>query len=178
MANGLQRIIYNLSNAVPLALMTALVWYLEYQTWKLPIIMFVAAIAVTILFTFCFRYGKNNCSKISINPSKIISKDSWLVAYVIAYMFPFASMGMSDFHIVTLIVVILMLSLVILPAIIALPNVLLFCVGYHFYEIETASTGVGDYMLISKRRHIRNKEDVKKVMRIFEKLLIDTKGGN
>ena len=56
-------------------------------------------------------------------------------------------------------------------------NILLFFVGYHFYEIETESTGVGDYILISKRQRIRNKADVKTVIRVFEKLLIDTKGG-
>jgi hypothetical protein len=71
----------------------------------------------------------------------------------------------------------IMLVLVIIPAIMALPNILLFFVGYHFYEIETESTGVGDYILISKRQRIRNKADVKTVIRVFEKLLIDTKGG-
>ena len=170
MANGLQRAIYNLANAVPLAVMTALAWYLEFKTWRIPIILLTAAVAVTVLFAFCFYYGKNNCSVKSINVSKIISKDSWLVAYVIAYVV------MSDYNIVSLIVVALMLVLVIIPAIMALPNILLFFVGYHFYEIETESTGVGDYMLISKRRRIRNKADVKTVMRVFEKLLIDTKG--
>lgn len=176
MANGLQRAIYNLANAVPLAVMTALAWYLEFKTWRIPIILLTAAVAVAVLFAFCFYYGKNNCSVKSINVSKIISKDSWLVAYVIAYVLPFAYMVMSDYHIVSLIVVALMLVLVIIPAIMALPNILLFFVGYHFYEIETESTGVGDYMLISKRRRIRNKADVKTVMRVFEKLLIDTKG--
>ena len=176
MANGIQRAIYNLANAVPLAVMTALAWYLEFKTWRVPVILIAAATAVTVLFAICFSYGMNNCSIKSIKVSKIISKDSWLVAYVVAYMLPFAYMVMSDYHIVSLIVVALMLVLVIIPAIMALPNILLFFVGYHFYEIETESTGVGDYILISKRQRIRNKADVKTVMRVFEKLLIDTKG--
>ncbi|MFT8873038.1 MAG: hypothetical protein ABF868_12265 [Sporolactobacillus sp.] len=176
MANWLQRAIYNLANAVPLAGMTALAWYLEFKTWRVPIILLAVAIVVTILFAICFCYGKNNCSIKNINVSKIISKDSWLVAYVVSYILPFAYMVMSDYHIVSLIVVGLMLVLFILPAIMALPNILLFFAGYHFYELETESTGVGDYMLISKRRRIRNKADVKTVMRVFEKLLIDTKG--
>jgi len=69
-----------------------------------------------------------------------------------------------------------MLILVLVPAVMALPNILLFIKGYHFYEIETQDTGVGDYILISKRKCIRNKTDIKTVKRIFEKLLIDTKG--
>ena len=175
MANGFQRAIYNLANAVPLAVMTALVWYLEFQSFFVPVILLSVSMGVIILFALCFSYGKGNCSTKNINVSKIISKDSWLAVYVIAYMFPFAYMVMDDFNIATLIVFGLMLILIFIPAIMALPNILLFFVGYHFYEIETESTGVGDYLLISKRRQIRNKSDVKIVIRIFEKLLIDTK---
>ena len=176
MANGFQRAIYNLANAVPLAVMTALAWHLEFKSWWVPAILIVAAATVTVLFAICFSYGRNNCSVKSINVSKITSKDSWLVSYVVAYVLPFAYMVMSDYHIVSLIVAVLMLILVFIPAIMELPNILLFFVGYHFYEIETESTGVGDYILISKRRRIRNKSDIKTVLRVFEKLLIDTKG--
>lgn len=174
MANGLQRAIYNLANAVPLAVMTALAWWLEFHTWRIPVILVSLAAIVTVLFAICFRYGKKNCSIKKINVSKIISKDSWLVAYVISYILPFAYMVMSDYHIVSLVVVLLMLGLVIFPAIMALPNILLFCRGYHFYELES-ETGVGDYILISKRRRIRSKSEIKIVMRVFERLLIDTK---
>lgn len=173
MANWLQRAIYNLANAVPLAVMTALAWWLEFKTWRIPVILLTIALCVTIVFAFCFSYGKKHCSVKNINVTKIISKDSWLVAYVIAYILPFAYMVISEYHIVSLIVFGVMLVLVFIPAIIALPNILLFAVGYHFYELETA-TGVGDYILISKRRQIRKNDDIKKVMRVFERLLIDT----
>ena len=175
MANWLQRALYNVSNAVPLALMTALVWLLEFKTWRVPVVLFAVAIAVTVLFAISFHYGKKNCSMKIINVSKVVAKDSVLLAYVAGYILPFAYMVISDYNIVSLIVAILMLALVILPAIMALPNILLFFVGYHFYELET-ETGVGDYMLVSKRQRIRNKHDIKTVMRVFERLLIDTKG--
>jgi hypothetical protein len=174
-ANWLQRAIYNLANAVPLAGMTALVWLLEFKTWRIPVVLVAVAITVTVLFAICFHYGKNNCSIKNINVSKIVAKDSVLLAYVAGYILPFAYMVISDYNIVSLIVAILMLVLVILPAIMALPNILLFFVGYHFYGLET-ETGAGDYILISKRRRIRNKDDIKTVMRVFERLLIDTKG--
>jgi hypothetical protein len=176
MANEFQRAIYNLANAVPLAVMTALAWYLEYKSWYVPVILIVAAVTVTVLFAICFSYGRKNCSVKSVNVIRINSKDSWLVAYVIAYVLPFAYIVISDYHIVSFIVAALMLALVLIPAIMALPNVLLFFVGYHFYEIETESSIVGDYILISKRRRIRNKSDVETVLRVFEKLLIDAKG--
>ena len=176
MANGLQRFIYNLSNAVPLVIMTALVWFIQFKTWRIPAFLFAFAVLIIVMFAVSFSYGKCNCSIKTINVSSITSKDSWLVAYVIAYVFPFAYMVMSDFHIVSLIVAVLMVVLVFIPAIMALPNILLFSVGYHFYEIGTDSTGVSDYILVSKRR-IRNKTDIKKVKRVFEKLLIDAMGG-
>jgi len=154
--------------------MTALVWYIQYKTWLVPAVLLAVATTVTVLFAVCFSYGKKNCSIKSINVTSIYSKDLWLVAYVIAYLFPFANMVMSDFHIVLLVVVVLMLGLVIVPSIMALPNILLFVVGYHFYEIGT-ETGVSDYLLISKRRRIRNRKDIRRVTRVFEKLLIDAK---
>jgi len=173
MANGLQKVIYNLANAVPLMVMTALTRWIEFHRWRILVIMLSLATVVTILFVICFCYGKNNCSIKNINVCKVVSKDPWLVAYVLSYILPFAYKAMPDYHIVSLIVVLLMLGYVILPAIMALPNILLFFRGYHFYEVET-ETGVGGYILISKRR-IRNKSEIKTVMRVFERLLIDTK---
>ena len=120
MANVFQRIIYNFANAVPLAGMTALAWWLEFKTWRVPVILLGVAFAVAVIFAMCFCYWRKNCSTKSINVSKIISKDSWLVAYVIAYILPFAYMVMTDYHIVSLIVIGLMLVLVFIPAIIFL----------------------------------------------------------
>ncbi len=176
MANGLQRFIYHLANAVPLLFMTALVWYIQYKTWRTPVGLLAVAVIITILFAVCFSHGKNNCSIKNINVSSISSKDSWLVAYVIAYLSPFADMIMSNFDIVSLVVFVLMFGIVTVLSTMALPNILLFFVGYHFYKISTDSTGVSDYLLISRRRRIRNKTDIKRVMRVFEKLLIDTEG--
>ena len=174
MANGLQRAIYNLTNAVPLAVMTALVWYFEFESWRIPAILFSVATLIIVIFIICFHYVKNNCSVKSINVSKITSKDSWMVTYIVAYIFPFSYMIINDFNIVTFIIFGLMLVLVFIPTIMAFPNFFLFFISYHFYEVETENTGVGDYMLISKRR-IRNKTEIKAVTRVFEKLLIDVK---
>ena len=177
MANWAQRVIYHLSNAVPLAVMTALAWYLKYKTWIIPFILFGVAACISIIFALCFTYGKNNCSIKQINATKIITKDSWIIAYILAYLLPFANLVISDYNIVSLMVVVLMLLLVIIPAIFALPNILLFICGYHFYELET-ETGIGDYLVISKRKRIRNKSEIKNVMRVFEKLMVDTKGSD
>ncbi|MDR2598666.1 MAG: hypothetical protein LBC73_00120 [Oscillospiraceae bacterium] len=176
MANTFQRIIYQISNVVPLVVMTAIVWYLQYESLCIPLILIAVAIVITILFAVCFSYGTRNCSKKEINVSSITSIDYWLVAYVITYITPFSYIVIDDIQVILLIVIIFIILLIIISGIITIPNVLLFCVGYHFYKIKTDSTGVSDYLLITKRKRIRNKNDVNIVIRIFEKLLIDTKG--
>ena len=178
MANTFQRMIYNISNTVPLLLMTGLVWYIQNKSWFIPVILLAVALFITIIFSVCFVYGKNNCPIKRINVSSISSKDSWILAYILAYLLPFANLVISDYNIILLVFIGLVLALVIIPAILALPNVLLFARGYHFYEIGTGETGVSDYLLISKRKRIRNKTEIKTVMRVFERLLIDTKGND
>ena len=178
MTNAIQRIIYYISNTVPLLLMTGLVWYIQNKTLIVPLVMFAVALFITTVFAICFAYGKNNCSIKLINVSSISSKDNWILAYIITYLFPFAHLVISDYNTVLLVSAGLILALVIVPAILALPNILLFVGGYHFYEIGTDDTGISDYLLISKRKRIRNKTEIKTVFRVFEKLLMDTKGSD
>ena len=174
MANKTQRFLYHLSNAVPLAAMAALAWYLQEKTWYVPVILLSVAICVAVIFLIYFSYGRQNCSVKTIKVTSISSKDSWLVAYVLTYFFPFASMAISEYNVAIVIVLIVFLAFVIERSIIAMPNMLLFFMGYHFYEVNTEeSNGMGDFLLITKRKRIRNKADVKTVIRIFEILLID-----
>ncbi|KRL12578.1 hypothetical protein FD09_GL002897 [Schleiferilactobacillus perolens DSM 12744] len=49
--------------------------------------------------------------------------------------------------------------------------------GYHFYKLATESSGISDLLLISKKKHLRDKSNVTQVIRMFEKTLIDTQGG-
>lgn len=174
MANWIQRLIYNMGNAVPLAVLTALAWYYQNRTWLVPIVLLGVAICIVIVTIVCFRYARNNCSVKQINVSSISSRDSWVVVYILTYMFPFATLAINDFNIILLIVVVLTLLLTIGQATMAVPSMLLFFCGYHFYKIEVIGTGVADYLLISKRKRIRSNESIKTVQRVFEKLLVDT----
>ena len=177
MANALQRMIYHLSNMVPLLLMTGLVWYIQKKSWLVPLVLLALAILITIIFAICFKYGKNNCSVKQIKVTQITAKDSWILAYILAYLLPFATLVLSDYDIILLIFIALALALVIISAVFALPNILLFICGYHFYELGT-ETGIGDYLLISKRKRIRSKTEIKNVLRVFEKLMVDMKGSD
>ena len=93
MANIFQRVIYHISNTVPLLLMTGLVWYIQNKNWMVPLILFAIAIFITTIFAICFIYGKSNVQSFNINVTSISSNDSWLAAYVIAYLLPFAKAG-------------------------------------------------------------------------------------
>ena len=92
MANVLQRVIYYLANVVPLAVLTAISLVIQFKMWTIPIILLILAFFVTILFLRCFSYAKKNCSIKEINITSISSKDSGLVAYIFAYLFPFTYM--------------------------------------------------------------------------------------
>lgn len=176
LGNVFQKLIYNTANAVPLLILTAITYYIQIKTVIVPIILlFISVLIVTIFFKMFFS-GQKKWSTKTIRVTSISSKDSWVVAYIIGYLMPFTYLVISDYSIVALIVIVVMLLLVFIPAIMALPNILLFCAKYHFYEIGTDDTGVNDYILISKRK-IRNKKDIKSVKRVFEKLLIDSNGG-
>ena len=100
MANYMQKFIYHLANIVPLVVVAALAWYVQYKTWNIPIVLLVVAVCITIVFALCFIYGKDNCSVKHIRVTSISSKDNWVVAYILAYILPFANLVISDFSIV------------------------------------------------------------------------------
>ena len=48
MANYMQKFVYHLSNIVPLVVVAALAWYIQYKTWNIPIILLVVAVCESI----------------------------------------------------------------------------------------------------------------------------------
>lgn len=177
MANWFQRAIYNLSNIIPLLIVAAIAWWYHLKAYTIPVILLSVAIIFTVIFLVGFSFAKKKCSIKDINVSKIVSKDRQIVTYVIMYILPIPQIDFLDYKINLLVfITVSILILVLISMITALPNFILYCIGYHFYELET-ETGVSDYLLISKRKSIRKKEEVKTVMRVFEKLLIDVGKG-
>ncbi len=98
-------------------------------------------------------------------------EDGWLIAYVISYMLPLANIVLDDFNLLICGIVALILTASMPFVNTAMPNPLLFIIGYHFYQIS-AENGVSGYVLISKRK-IRRKKDLRNIKRIFEFLLLD-----
>lgn len=109
-----------------------------------------------------------------IRVTDVSPKDGWMVAYIISYMLPFASMAIDDFDAIVCGIIAAALIVIIPFVNSATPNPLLFLRRYHFYEIS-AENGVSGYLLICKR-NLRNAKHITTVKRVFEFLLIDSEG--
>lgn len=171
MANIMQKFIYNISAAAPLSFMFALVWYIQQGTLVVPLFNLALGIFLIIIFAVSFLYGKRNLPTVPIRVCELSPNDSWVIAYIMAYALPFVSMVISELNL-TIAGIIACVLIVAAPYVnTAIPNPLLFFVGYHFYHI-TAKNGVSGYIFISKRK-LRRSSDVKLINRVFEFLLLD-----
>lgn len=171
MANKLQKLIYNFSVASPLLIVFSLVWFIQKQTWMVPLICVIIAGALIILELYSFSYGKKHLAPIIIRTTRITPSDGWVMVYIISYILPFASLVIDDFNILVIGLVCLAIVVVAAFAIDAIPNPILLLKKYHFYSLG-AENGISGYILLSKRK-LRKKQDIKTVYRVFEFLLLD-----
>lgn len=174
MGNGLQRFIYNLSAAAPLGFIFAFVWYWQKKTIYIPCISICIGSILIIFFMISFAYGKRHFAPIIIRTSDISPYDGWIILYIITYLFPFSSLAIKDFNMVIFMGIIAALIVAAPYVNTAIPNPLLFFLGYHFYQLS-AEHGISSGVLISKRK-LRKAKDVKTVNRIFDFLFLDTEG--
>lgn len=174
MANNLQKFIYNLSAVSPLCFTFAILWYIQKQTLIIPAFCVCLGAVLILCFARSFLYAKKHVAPIVIRVTDLSPKDGWMVAYIISYMLPLASMAIDDFDVIICGIVAAVLIIIIPFVNSATPNPLLFLRRYHFYEIS-AENGVSGYLLICKR-NLRNANHITTVKRVFEFLLIDSEG--
>lgn len=174
MANNLQKLIYNLSTASPLCFTFGMLWYIQNHTWEAPVISGCIGGVLMLFFAWSFWFGKKHAAPIAIQVTDLSPHDGWVMAYIVSYMIPFASMKIEDFDAIICGIIGLAVILIIPFVNSAIPNPLLVLRGYHFYQIGS-ETGVSGYVLISKRK-LRKATDIRTVKRIFEFLLVDSEG--
>ena len=174
MANGLQKLIYNMSVASPLLIVFALVWYIQKKSWTIPIICVVVAVVLILCLLRSFSYGKKHLAPIQIRTNDISPHDGWIVVYIITYVLPFASLIIDDLNLIVCSVVAFAIAVIAAYVNTAIPNPILLFQRYHFYSVG-AENGISGYVLISRRK-LRKKQDLKSVNRVFEFLLLDTEG--
>jgi len=174
MANKLQLFIYTLSAASPIAIVFAVVWYIQNKSITVSIVCVIVSLFFIAAFYFSFTYGKRKISMIKINVNEIKSADKWIVGYVILYISPCTNIVIEDYNQYMTLLIGFILIMVNLFVKSPFPNPLLIIQGYHFYSVG-AENGVKEYLLISKQS-IRNKKQIKYVKRLFEYLLLDDSG--
>lgn len=178
MANRFQKFIYYFSAETPILLVLAIMWLVRKSSWKEPIMiswkmptfLLIVSVFLVIVFISFFNRAKADLSLINITGTGYRSADRWLVAYGVTYLLPLTSIAWGDIDWVGLGAVLIILMLVLIFSDHVTPHPLLFCMGYHFYELDVVGAASG-YTVISQKQ-IRNVADFKKVSRVFEFLLI------
>lgn len=178
MANRFQKFIYYFSAEAPVLIVFAILWLWKKSkwtkpvsiSWKTPALLVVASIVLIVLFNIFFNKAKSGLSVLEVKGTAFRSADGWLIAYVGSYLLPLASLAWGDVAWVVLAVVLFILMAILVFSDYVTPHPLLFCKGYHFYELDMDGAASG-FTVISKKP-IRNVNDFKKVSRVFEFLLI------
>lgn len=178
MANRFQKLIYFLSAETPILIVFAVVWLIEKSTWtkpisvswKVPMILIVISVLLSIAFGHFFKYAIKNLQTIQVTGADISGGDAWIIAYIISYMLPLASFKFGEFikPVIGIMIVVLIIALTFTDYV--TPHPLLYIKGYKFYEFDAEGAASG-YYLISKRK-IRKAADVNKVAQVFDFLLI------
>lgn len=170
MANRFQKFIYYLSAESPVIILLAIWLLIQKQPLLIPIILIASAVLLIVAFILFFRKAKNQLSILEVSGSKFKCIDGWLVGYIVTYLLPFASLVVDDVVWIILWILLALLLIILVFSDHVTPHPLLFCRGYHFYELEVEGMA-SDYKVISKKQ-VRSVKDIKKVSRVFEFLLI------
>lgn len=177
-ANRFQKCIYYLSAEAPVLIVLAVLWFIQKSSfkktllfsWKVPILLIGVAILMIAIFNKFFKKAASELSIMEITGSEYKCVDGWLVGYAVSYLLPLASLTLGDMVWIVLGIVLLLLLIILTFSDHVTPHPLLFCKGYHFYELKVEGMA-SDYKVISKKQ-IRNAKDIRKVTRVFEFLLI------
>lgn len=172
MGNRLQRLIYNISVAAPLALVLAFVWYQQLSTIVIPIILISISIILTVLLYLSFDYALKNIENTPFRATEVQPKDGWIIAYLATYLIPLVTIALDELNLLVMGALAVVLIVILSFINTAIPHPLLFFRGYHFYAVNSEN-GVSEYVLITKKKALRNTKHIKLVKRLFEYLLIE-----
>lgn len=171
MGNGWQKLLYHLAAFMPILVIGALVMGLQTGTYTALAISIVLACVVCSAFCKGFKVLKTRLPVSKVRVTGFESKDTWLIGYVVSYLFPLASLTFQELNLSLCVLLSFFVMLVLQFSVQAIPNPLLTLQGYHFYSISTEQ-GAG-FLLITKRKLV-NKNAVHTAKQMFENLLIDT----
>lgn len=175
MGNILQRIVYYASCAAPISITFSIVWCIQEQAYLVPAIMSLIGIFILLIFKKSFSYAVKSVQITTVTVSEVIPKDGWVLAYIISYLFPFASFIIKDVDYLLLGMLSVLFVIVAGCTHSATPNPILWVFGYHFYELKSEH-GMSGYIYACKGK-LCTPKDIKTAKRYFDLLLIDNKSG-
>jgi len=171
LTSTLYRIFFNSSVLLPW-LFAVTCASLINRDFMLALIYFIVLV-VLILLQFCLqKWNHKNLLPKSIKVESVDgTQDDWLVIYLITYIAPFLdTLNFIPIQNLKYIAFLILLFVIMLRSNSNFNNPYLFILGYRSFVVITEN-GV-TYQLLSKSR-IRNKKNLRKVIRIFEYLLME-----
>ena len=171
MINKLQKSFWILSSGSPIFIAFSIAWYFSKSTYMTSTVSAIAATILIIIAFIIFNAIKRKLPVLQLTVKKVSQNDRHIIGYSLSYLLPFASVAFDKYNPYIFLGIAIIIFIIMLKANTPTANPLLFFAGYHFYDVE-AENGIGNYLVISKR-DIRNKDEIKKVIRITEYLLLD-----
>ncbi len=175
MINRLQKCLWILSIGAPILIAFSITWVIKGKPYLTSLIALVIATLLIIVALIVFRIIKKTLAILPFRAKKITQNDMYVIKYAISYIVPFASIAFNKYNPYVFLGVAFIIFIIMLIANTPTANPLLFFVGYHFYDVE-GENGIGNYLVISNRA-IRNRDELKIVVRITEYLLLDVSEG-
>lgn len=172
MANHFQKIIYSFSNLLPLSIPFAIVFWIQCKNWIIPLIIVLASILLSCLYLYNFDHLLQKTSVKEIKVSSVSSAEKWILGYITGYIVPFITLSINKINFYLIFIVLAVFIFALSFMIIDSPNVLLFIKHCHFYKVDIEENHIKGYLLITKDDELRDSASIKKVKRIFERVLV------
>lgn len=173
MINNLQKLLYKVSNIAPVMIFLGVSLYIQGTTAKICIFFVIMGFMASIYTVFFIKRCEKLLPVLHIDVESVSANDEVVIAYLLTYLVPMIGVVWSENQ--SLWIVLLILAVIILMKINVLSfNPILLLIGYHCYKV-TLSTGVSDCEVISKQKRIRNRAQIKEILRIEEFLMIDNR---
>lgn len=171
MINNIQKILYKVSNIAPVMIFLGVSLYMQGISARICVVLVVMGLASVIYTVFFIKRCEKVLPVLHIKVESISANDEVVVAYLLTYLVPMIGVIWKENQ--YLWIVLLILAVIILMKINVLSfNPILLFIGYHCYKVSL-STGVSDCVVISKQKRIRNRTQMKEMLRIEDFLMID-----
>lgn len=174
MLNTFAKVLLVSTAFAPVLLTYAYTSYLQKGTNVVAVSLLLIAIGLTVLCLLVIRASCRTLERIEFPVASVKTADTEIVGFVLAYLLPIVTATSEPIDIRVLAFVLAIFFFVIWTTNSYHTNPLLGMLGYHFYEITTAS---GITFLLITRRDVRNSRSITRVVQLTDYMVLDPGGG-